>query len=69
MTTEKMYIGIDNQVIEAKGEVLANLLAEIEEMKAKKAAAEAAIAEKATAKAALLERLGITEAEAKLLLS
>ena len=69
MTTEKMYIGIDNQVIEAKGEVLANLLAEIEEMKAKEATAEAAIAEKATAKAALLERLGITEAEAKLLLS
>ena len=29
MTTEKIYIGIDDQVIEAKGEVLENLLAEI----------------------------------------
>ena len=68
MTTEKIYIGIDDQVIEAKGEVLANLLAEIEENKAKEAAAQAAIAEKAAAKAALLERLGITAEEANLLL-
>ena len=68
MTTEKIYIGIDNQVIEAKGEVLEKLLAEIAEIKAKEAAAEAAIAAKATAKAALLERLGITAEEAALLL-
>ena len=69
MTTEKIYIGIDDQVIEAKGEVLANLLAEIEENKAKESAAQAAMASKATAKAALLERLGITAEEANLLLS
>lgn len=69
MTTEKIYIGIDDKVIEAKGEVLANLLAEIADNKAKEAAAEAAMAAKATAKAALLERLGITADEAALLLS
>jgi hypothetical protein len=69
MTTEKIYIGIDDQVIEAKGEVLETLLAEIEDNKAKEAAAQAAIAAKATAKAALLERLGITAEEANLLLS
>ena len=69
MTTEKIYIGIDDQVIEAKGEVLANLLAEIEENKAKESAAQAAMASTASAKAALLERLGITAEEANLLLS
>lgn len=68
MTTEKIYIGIDDQVIEAKGEVLENLLAEIESNKAKEAAREAEIAAKETAKAALLERLGITADEAALLL-
>jgi hypothetical protein len=68
MTKEKIYIGIDDQVIEAKGEVLEALLAEIEENKAKEAAAQAARAAKETAKAALLERLGITAEEAALLL-
>ena len=68
MTTEKIYIGIDNQVIEAKGEVLTNLLAEIEAMKEKEAADAAAVIQKATAKAALLKRLGITADEAALLL-
>jgi hypothetical protein len=68
MTIEKIYIGIDDQVIEAKGEVLADLLAEIADIKAKEAEAEAAMAAKATAKAALLERLGITAEEAALLL-
>jgi hypothetical protein len=68
MTTEKIFIGIDDQVIEAKGEVLQALLAEIADNKAKEAAAEAAIAAKETAKAALLERLGITAEEAALLL-
>ena len=69
MTTEKIYIGIDDQVIEATGEVLQEILdrrTEIESMKeAQKAEAQA----KAQAKAVLLERLGITEEEAKLLLS
>jgi hypothetical protein len=68
MTTEKIFIQIDDKRIEATGEVLENLLADIAENKAKEAAAEAAIAAKATAKAALLERLGITAEEAALLL-
>jgi hypothetical protein len=68
MTTQKIFIGIDDQVIEAKGEVLTNLLAEIAEMKAREEATQAATAAKATAKAALLERLGITAEEAALLL-
>jgi hypothetical protein len=69
MTTEKIFIGIDDQVIEAKGEVLENLLAEIADNKAKETAAQTQAEAKATAKALLLERLGITAEEAALLLS
>ena len=69
MTTEKIYIGIDDQIIEAKGEVLQNLLAEIEDNKMKEAVRLAEIATKESAKTALLERLGITADEAALLLS
>jgi hypothetical protein len=67
MTTEKIYIGIDDQVIEATGEVLQEILnrrAEIESIK------EAQIAEaqaKAQAKAVLLERLGLTQEEFNIL--
>ena len=68
MTTEKIFIGIDDQVIEAKGEVLANLLAEIADNKAKEKAADKAAAEKAEAKAAIAERLGLTDAELAVLL-
>ena len=68
MTTKKIFIGIDDQVIEAEGEVLQTLLAEIADNKAKQAATEAALEAKATAKAALLQRLGITDEEAALLL-
>jgi hypothetical protein len=69
MTTEKIFIGIDDQVIEAKGEVLEFLLAELADNKAKEAATEAALATKAVAKAALLQRLGISDEEAALLLA
>jgi hypothetical protein len=69
MTTEKIYIGIDDQVIEAKGEVLANLLAEIEENKAKEMASEKAAADKATIKAAIAQRLGLTAEELAALIS
>ena len=68
MTTEKLYIGIDDQVIEATGKVLENLLADIASMKAKEAADIAAIAKKAEAKAAIAERLGLTQEELALLL-
>ena len=69
MTTEKLFIGIDDQVIEAKGEVLENLLADIAAIKAKEAADIAAAAEKAEAKAAIADRLGLTQHELALLLA
>jgi hypothetical protein len=69
MTTEKIFIGIDDQVIEAKGEVLTNLVSEIEAMKEKETAAQTAAIQKAEAKSALLARLGMTAEEAALLLS
>jgi len=65
----KIFINVDGVDIEAKGEVLQEIL----DYQAKcKAEADAKLAEaeaKATAKAALLDRLGITEDEARLLLS
>lgn len=68
MTTEKIFIGIDDQVIEAKGEVLKNLVAEIEAIKAKEAADLAAATQKADAKAAIADRLGLTADELATLL-
>ena len=69
MTTEKIYVGIDDERIELTGEELETFIAErakrIAEANKRKAEAEA----KAEAKLALLHRLGITEDEAKLLLS
>lgn len=50
-------------------EELAQREADLEAYEARVAAEEAEAAEKAEAKAALLEKLGITEEEAKLLLS
>jgi hypothetical protein len=67
-TTEKIFIGIDKEVIELKGEAKAAFILDRQNeatiLESRKAEAEA----KATQKAALLERLGITEAEARLLL-
>jgi len=60
-----ILIGINETVIEATGDELANILEirkEAEEAQLKKEANE-------TARAALLDRLGITEDEAKLLLA
>jgi hypothetical protein len=69
MTTEKIFIGIDNERIELTGEALESFIAErairIQEAEAKALEAEA----KAAQKAALLERLGISEDEARLLLA
>jgi hypothetical protein len=69
MTKEKIYIGIDDEVIEATGEVLDNLLAEIKDNKAKEAAAIKAAADKAATKAAIAERLGLTPDELTALIS
>ena len=69
MTTEKIFVGINNERIELVGAekdaFIAQRELDIEAQKQRIAEAEA----KAAQKAALLERLGITEAEAKLLLA
>jgi len=62
---EKIYIAIDNERLEATGEILDQILIDQQIDSQRKAEAEA----KAQAKAELLERLGITADEAKLLLS
>ena len=69
MTTNKIYVGIDHEKVELTGAELDAYLANREAIKAEKAKLEAEAKAKADAKAALLERLGITEDEAKLLLS
>lgn len=69
MTTEKIFVGIDNERVELTGEDKEKYLAQRalddiqEKLKADKAEA------RAVQKAALLERLGISEDEARLLLS
>jgi len=69
MTTEKIFIGINNERIELVGAekdaFIAQRELDIEAQKQRIAEAEA----KAAQKAALLDRLGITEEEAKLLLA
>jgi hypothetical protein len=65
----KIIITDNNGARELKGEELTDFLAQRELDKAEAAKLEAQVKAKANAKAALLERLGITEDEAKLLLS
>ena len=69
MTTEKIYIGVNDERIEATGQELQDILDYRAKHKALKDAREAELQAKATEKAALLERLGITADEAALLLS
>jgi hypothetical protein len=64
----KIYVGIDDQVIEATGDILKEIKQNQADYLIKKANEEAEENAKATAKAALLERLGITAEEAALLL-
>lgn len=63
----KIYITEDGNRIEATGEVLTQILETQAAMQAKQAEEGAAAEARATAKAALLDRLGITAEEAKLL--
>jgi hypothetical protein len=69
MSNEKIFIGIDNERIELTGAdkeaFLADRQKRLDELAAQAAEAQA----KAQAKAELLERLGITADEAKLLLA
>jgi hypothetical protein len=69
MTTEKIYVGIDDERIEATGQVLQDILDYRAAKKLNKETLEAEAEASASAKSALLAKLGITEDEAKLLLS
>jgi hypothetical protein len=69
MTTEQTYwVNTNGERHIATGDDLKEILDAIAESKARIKAQEIEQAEKAAAKAVLLERLGITEDEAKLLL-
>ena len=65
----KIYVGIDNEKVEATGEVLEQILKDREELEQKRALIAQQEADALAAKTALLERLGITAEEAKLLVS
>jgi hypothetical protein len=69
MTTEKIYVGIDDERVEATGKVLEQILLDRQKFEKQEADKKAEAQTKATAKAALLIKLGITEAEAELLLA
>jgi hypothetical protein len=68
MKKEDIYVGDNDVRRKLEGEELQDFLAEIEKMQKAKKDAEAVAAQRAIDKAVLLERLGITEDEAKLLL-
>jgi hypothetical protein len=69
MTTEKIMIGIDDQVIELKGADKEAFIAQREADNAELKAFKAEQAAKAEQKAAILERLGLTEDELKVVLN
>ena len=66
MTTNKIYVGIDDQKVEATGQVLQDLLDYRAKKKTYKETQQAEAESSASAKSALLAKLGITEDEAKL---
>jgi hypothetical protein len=69
MATEKIFVGIDSERVELTGAAKEAYLAqkELDFLEDERIAAK--MQQKADARAALLERLGITAEEAKLLLS
>ena len=69
LKSEKIFIGIDDQVIELTGADKEAFLAQREADNAEQEAREAEQAAKAVEKAAILERLGLTEDELKVVLS
>ena len=69
INTEKILVSIDNQVIELTGEEKEKFLAQRAKDQAEIAVRQAEANARAQAKAALLAQLGITEEQAKLLLS
>ena len=66
---EKIFVAVDNERIELTGEDKKAFLAQREIDLAALAVKEAELQAKAKAKAELLKKIGITEDEAKLLLS
>ena len=69
MDNEKIFIGIDNERIELTGADKEAFLAQREADNAERQAFEAELAAKAEQKAAILERLGLTEDELKVVLN
>ena len=69
MTTEKIFVGIDDKRIELTGEALETFLAQRKADNAELQAREAEQTAKAEQKAAILERLGLTEDELKVVLN
>ena len=69
MPSEKIMIGIDDQVIELTGADKEAFLADRAAIQAEQEAREAEQAIKAVEKAAILERLGLTEDELKVVLN
>ncbi len=69
MTTEKIFVQIDDERIELKGAELEAFLADRATSQIKKETYEAELAAKAAEKTAILERLGLTEDELKVVLS
>jgi hypothetical protein len=68
-TTNKIMVGIDDQVIELTGADKEAFLADRAAMQAEQEAFEAEQAAKAEQKQAILERLGLTEDELKVVLN
>jgi hypothetical protein len=69
MATEKIMVGIDDQIIELTGTDKEAFLAQREADNAEREAREAEQAAKAEQKQAILERLGLTEDELKVVLN
>ena len=69
MTTEKIFAQIDDKRVELTGEALEAFLAQREADNAERQAFETELAAKAEQKAAILERLGLTEDELKVVLN
>jgi hypothetical protein len=68
-TTNKVFIQIDDERIELKGAELEAFLSDRAAMQIEREAYEAELAAKAAEKTAILERLGLTEDELKVVLS
>lgn len=66
--TEEIWVGIDGERIKLEGEALEKFIAERDAYLELEAKLQAEFAEKQAQRKAILERLGLTEDEAKILL-